>query len=75
LREVVRAEAEELGGLRDYIGHDLFVSVAEVRLAVDVINGGGDINRLLIGAQCDGRARDWQLCGARCLDSMRMSGF
>ena len=29
----------------DYVGDDLFVGVAEVRLAVDVVNGGGDVKR------------------------------
>ena len=35
----------------DDVGDDFLVGVTEVRFAVDVIDGGGQVNRLLIRAQ------------------------
>src|ERR1051326_4775828 len=33
-------QAKTAAGTRNNIGHDLLVSVAEVRLAIDIVNGG-----------------------------------
>ena len=37
--------AQTSPGARDHVGDNLFVGMTEVRLAVDVINGGGDVKR------------------------------
>ena len=48
---------------RDDVGDDFLVGMAEVRLAVDVINGGGDVKLFVHqGGQCDGQTRRWQSC-------------
>jgi len=40
---------------RDDIGDDFLVGMAKVRLAVDVINGGGDVKLFAHqGGQCEG---------------------
>jgi hypothetical protein len=45
------------------VGDDLLVSVAKVRLAVYVINRGGDKKPFVHrNKQCDGRKRYWQSC-------------
>jgi len=48
---------------RDDVGDDFLAGMAEVRLAVDVINGGGDVKPFVHGQeQSGGPRRQRQLC-------------